>query len=87
MRKVVLLIAWGVALLCRAEETASDVGNTGRFDFDRLLFKTGSADLDIEINFKGTPGEFSHRFEFFTDIKTQPKLHGVIVGRVADPSR
>ena len=47
----------------------------------------GSAEIDIEITFKGTPEEFNHRFKFFTDIKTQPKLNGMIVGRVADPPR
>ncbi len=44
----------------------------------------GTAEVEIELKFRGTPGQFDHKFEFFTDDKTQPKLHGVIVGRVAD---
>lgn len=44
----------------------------------------GEVVVEIELKFRGTPGQFEHRFEFFTDDKTQPKLHGVIVGRVAD---
>ena len=43
----------------------------------------GAAEVEIELKFSGTPGQFDHRLEFFTDDKTQPKLHGVIVGRVA----
>jgi Protein of unknown function (DUF1573) len=44
----------------------------------------GEVVVEIELKFRGTPGQFDHRFEFFTDDKAQPKLHGVIVGRVAD---
>jgi hypothetical protein len=43
----------------------------------------GETTVEIELKFRGTPGDFQHTFEFFTDAKAQPKLHGVIVGRVA----
>lgn len=45
----------------------------------------GEAEVELLLTFQGTPGHFDHTFELFTDDKTQPKLHGVIVGRVADP--
>jgi hypothetical protein len=45
-----------------------------------------SLEVEIELQFRGSPGQFEHRFEFFTSDKKQPKLVGVIVGRVADPS-
>ncbi len=40
--------------------------------------------VQIELTFRGTPGKFEHRFEFFSDDKKQPKLYWVIVGQVAD---
>ncbi|MCU0705922.1 MAG: DUF1573 domain-containing protein [Fimbriiglobus sp.] len=43
----------------------------------------GELTVEIELKFRGTPGQFEHRFEFFTDDKKQPKLSGVIAGRVA----
>jgi hypothetical protein len=43
----------------------------------------GEVVVEVELKFRGTPGQFEYPFEFFTDDKTQPKLHGVIVGRVA----
>lgn len=44
----------------------------------------GQVVVEIELKFRGTPGQFEHRFDFITDDKTQPRLHGVIIGRVAD---
>jgi uncharacterized protein YaiE (UPF0345 family) len=44
----------------------------------------GEVIVEIELKFRGTPGQFEHRFDFYTSDKKQAKLHGVIVGRVAD---
>ena len=44
----------------------------------------GEVIVELELMFRGTPGHFDHSFVFFTDDKKQSKLHGVIVGRVAD---
>ncbi len=41
-------------------------------------------EVELELKFRGTPGQFDHNFELLTDDKTQPKLRGVIIGRVAD---
>jgi len=38
--------------------------------------------LNIQLTFKGAPGEFTHRFEFLTDTNKQPKVRGAIQGRI-----
>ena len=45
----------------------------------------GEVTVELELTFRGTPGDFAYNFELLTDDKTQPKLHGVITGRVAGP--
>jgi hypothetical protein len=40
--------------------------------------------IPIQLTFKGTPGEFQHRFELLTNDKKQSKLQGIIVGTVAE---
>jgi Protein of unknown function (DUF1573) len=39
-----------------------------------------SVDVEIEQTFKGTPGAFTHEFEFITDCAKQPKITGTVVG-------
>ena len=44
----------------------------------------GSADIEIELKFTGTPGRFEHKYQLFTDSDGQPKLYGAITGIVSD---
>ena len=44
----------------------------------------GSVEIEIDLDFKGTPGQFTHRFELLTDHRKQPKLHGTITGTVLE---
>jgi hypothetical protein len=50
-----------------------------------VLAAHGTADINIEVTFKGSPGQFVRQFEFFTDYKGQQDLHGQIRGTVAEP--
>ncbi len=42
----------------------------------------GSVSVSGRILFSGTPGQFKHEYEFFTDLPAQPRVGGRIVGRV-----
>lgn len=56
-------------------------------DLPKLVPADGEVTVELQLTFRGTPGDFTHHFELLTDDKTQPKLQGVVTGRVAGPSR
>ena len=39
-----------------------------------LAVVAGEVTVELELTFRGTPGDFAYPFEFLTDDKTQPKL-------------
>lgn len=46
----------------------------------------GTVTIEIVIAYTGSPGQFGHRFELFTDQNYQPTVRGRVTGTVSRPS-
>ncbi len=43
-------------------------------------------EIEIEMKFHGEPGLFAHNYQLFTDLAKQPKLTGIVAGKIASLS-
>ena len=43
-------------------------------------------EIEIEMKFHGEPGLFAHKDPLFTDLAKQPKLTGIVPGKIASLS-